>query len=317
MLHITAQKNLQLMIANTVVMIRPNHFGFNEQTAASNAFQRKLDGTTAQLRANAIEEFEAYVSMLRNAGIDVIVFDDKADPVTPDAVFPNNWFSTCPHTHRIFTYPMKNDNRRMERRHDVIASLADATGYVLDESLLANEAKDLALEGTGSLVLDHIHRKAYGAISPRTDLNLLREWADKTGFEPIAFHAYGPAGELIYHTNVLMTMADSYVVICLEAVKDDNERRMLIDLFNQTNKDVIEISEVQMNAFAGNMLQLQNQHGQKYLIMSSSAQESLTAEQIHKIEIKHENKILAPDITTIETIGGGSARCMIAEVFGV
>jgi len=303
-------------IADTVVMIRPNYFGFNAETAASNAFQQEIDAPIINIRTSAIGEFEVYVALLRRHGINVLVYDDLEDPYTPDAVFPNNWFSTCPHTQKLFLYPMKNGIRAAERREDIIKDLEEITAYQVDRDLLSFESKDLALEGTGSMVLDHQNKIAYAAISPRTDASVLKEWCDKVGFEMESFDTSGPTGELIYHTNVMMTMADDYVVICLSCLKDNSEKESLLKRFDATNKEVIDISIEQMNAFAGNMLQLKNVSGQKFLVMSASAKLSLLKYQEEIIIQKHDNHILAAEIPTIETIGGGSARCMIAEVFG-
>ncbi len=303
-------------IADTVVMIRPNFFGFNEETAESNAFQQEIDAPINNIRISAIGEFEVYVELLRSHGINVLVYDDQKEPYTPDAVFPNNWFSTCPHTDRLFLYPMKNTIRAAERRQDIVDDLAEITGYKVDKSLLSYEAEDRALEGTGSLVLDHQNKIAYAAISPRTDMNVLTKWCEMSGFDMESFDTSGPSGELIYHTNVMMTMADDYVVICLSCLKNAADRERLESRFQATGKEVIDITVEQMNKFAGNMLQVQNVSGQKFLIMSRSAKLSLLKYQEEIIEEKHDNQILAANIPTIETIGGGSARCMIAEVFG-
>ena len=308
---------LKKLIANTVLMVRPAAFGFNEEAAESNAFQKEISTfNPLQIQEIAELEFDNFVNTLRAHGIQVLVYNDLPDPFTPDAVFPNNWFSTCVHTETIFTYPQKINVRSRERREDITEELKMRIGYKLDEGLLKNEVLGKALEGTGSLVLDHQNKIAYAALSPRTDEEVLDEWCRKSEFKKSAFKAYGDDGTLVYHTNVLMTMADKYVIIALDAIRDQDERNALVQQFKQTGKEIIEISIPQMNAFAGNMLQLLNDLEQECLIMSSSAFKSLSARQIEIITKKHRNRIISVPINVIETIGGGSARCMLAEVFG-
>lgn len=307
----------QSLIANTVVMIRPAAFGFNPEAAVSNAFQSKISGLSPdEIQEIALLEFDNFVHVLRSNGIQVMVFDDTIEPYTPDAIFPNNWFSTCIHSEKIYTYPMGVSIRSNERRDDIIQNLALTTGWTADHSLIAYESQGLALEGTGSLVLDHQNKLAYAALSPRTDEVVLNSWCNMAGFEPVAFDAYGDDGTRIYHTNVLMTMGDDYVVIAMDTITDQSQKNTLIQKFENTGKAIIEISIAQMNAYAGNMMQLRNDQGQKCLVMSSSAHRSLTKDQIHRITEVHNNRIIAVPINVVETIGGGSARCMIAEVFG-
>ncbi len=306
------------MIADTVLMIRPVNFGFNVQSAETNSFQKKVEMFSAlQIQDIARLEFDHFVELLQSKNIEVMVFDDLKDPYTPDSIFPNNWISTCPHSKRVYTYPMCNEIRANERRRDVIQSISEKSNYTLDESLIDFEAKSLYLEGTGSLVLDHENKIAYAAISPRTTQKVLEEWSLKTDYDVVAFKAYGPEGELIYHTNVMMCIADKYVVICLDSIKDESERNKVRQcLIEQSRKDIIEISLEQTHQhFTGNMLQLCNKNGEKFLVMSKSAERSLSPEQLDEIQKKHGNEIIAPSIHMIETIGGGSARCMIAEVF--
>ena len=305
------------LIANTVLMVRPAAFGFNVEAAESNKFQKEISTfNPVQIQELAELEFDNYVSTLRAHGIQVLVYNDLPDPFTPDAVFPNNWFSTCVHTKTIFTYPQKVSVRSRERREDITEELKMRIGYSIDEGLLNNEIKGQALEGTGSLVLDHQNKIAYAALSPRTDEAVLDDWCSRSGFTKSAFKAYGDDGTLVYHTNVLMTMADKYVIIALDTITDQEERNVLVEQFNKTGKEIIEISIPQMNAFAGNMLQLVNDLDQECLVMSSSAFKSLTPDQIYTITKKHRNRIISVPINVIETIGGGSARCMIAEIFG-
>ncbi len=306
------------LIANTVLMVRPASFGFNEEAAESNAFQKQISiFNPEQIQEIAKLEFDNYVNTLRAHGIEVLVYNDLPDPFTPDAVFPNNWFSTCVHTKTIFTYPQKISIRSRERREDITEELKMRIGYKLDEGLLKQETLGKALEGTGSLVLDHQNKIAYAALSPRTDESVLDDWCNRTGFTKSAFKAHGDDGTLVYHTNVLMTMADKYVIIALDTISDQKERDALVAQFENTGKEIIEITIPQMNAFAGNMLQLVNDLDQECLVMSSSAFKSLSKDQIEIITKKHRNRIISVPINVIETIGGGSARCMVAEVFGV
>ncbi len=303
-------------IANTVLMVRPVQFGFNEEAAETNSFQHRLESLSArQIQEVASLEFDAFVATLRDNGIKVKVFNDTLDFHTPDSIFPNNWFSTCPHSKTIYAYPMKNESRSAERREDIVEDLKKDTGFSYDDSLLSYESKDKSLEGTGSLVLDHQNKLAYAALSPRTEKTILDKWCQKTGFEAIIFHTLDKDGGEIYHTNVMMTMADEYAVIALETIHNQNERIQVDQILASTGKDVIDITIDQMEQFAGNMLQLQNDKGEKFLVMSSTAELSLTYLQRKMIEDKHQNTILSSPVNIIETIGGGSARCMMAEVF--
>lgn len=304
------------MIAKKIVMVEPVRFGFNEEAAKTNAFQRRIPQfDDRQIQEIARVEFNNMVLMLQAHGIQVEVFTDLAEPVTPDAIFPNNWFSTSPYDRTLLTYPMATSVRSLERRPDVLQDLSTRFGYEVDRSLTVHESSDQFLEGTGSLVLDHINKLAFAAISPRTHLPLLQKWCEMTGYTAVPFEALGPAGEQIYHTNVMMCVADEYVVICMDSIADSDEKAHVIKTIENCNKKIIDISEVQMNAFAGNMIQLQNEANDKFLVMSSSARISLNAQQVSVIEKEFNNTIIAPSINVIETVGGGSARCMIAELF--
>ncbi len=308
--------NNKSTIAHTVMMVEPVAFGFNESAAETNAFQNRVNQSAEEIQKKALQEFIAYVDLLRSHGITVEVFKDQLDPYTPDSIFPNNWFATSPHDRSFVTFPMANKNRADERREDIIEHLVKKNDYQIDQSLLDYEAKGLFLEGTGSMVLDHINNIAYACLSPRTDKEVFNHWCKQSGYEPVSFYSYGSEGSEVYHTNVIMTLADEYVVICLESILDHEEREMVIDkLVKQSHRSIIDISMDQMNQFAGNMLQLRNANGDKFLVMSKTAKDSLTTEQIEAITVTFKNTILAPDITLIETIGGGSARCMIAEIF--
>ncbi len=303
------------MIANTVLMIRPVRFGYNEQTAQSNAFQNRLkELTNRQIKEIALLEFDNYVKALRSAGIQVEVFNDTNYPYTPDSIFPNNWFSTSPFSKQLLTYPMNSPNRSDERREDILQTLSEKYGYIIDEQLVRFELERRYLEGTGAMVLDHFNKVCYAAISPRTHIKVLKAWAELTGYELVYFSAFGPSGEQIYHTNVLMCIADNYVVIALKAIKRE-ERKKVVKKLEKSGKTIIDISKKQMNEFAGNMLQLQNKKGEKLLVMSNQARNCLTKAQVTMITEKLNNKIVSAPLNIIEAVGGGSARCMIAELF--
>lgn len=298
---------------DTVVMIRPVRFAANAQTAGSNAFQKQA-ATEQQAQAAALAEFEALAGALRGAGVNVLVYDDTAEPHTPDAIFPNNWFST--HSDgTVVLYPMQAENRRFERRMDVIEALRDGERRQITRliDLSGFEAKAQFLEGTGSLVLDRVNRIAYACYSPRTDADLLQDWGEELGYEVLGFHAADGAGHAIYHTNVLMCMGDAFAVICGASIPDNAERQKVFARLTATQHEIVDISLAQMGAFAGNMLLVKNTKGQNVLAMSRRAHEALTADQITVLE-KHAMLVSSP-IPTIEDAAGGSVRCMLAEVF--
>lgn len=297
-----------------ILMVRPAHFAFNEETAASNAFQSR-DGrlTPQQIRQQAMEEFDAFVEQLRAAGVQVIVAKDSATPVKPDAVFPNNWV-TFHQEGFVVTYPMFAPTRRRERRRQIIDQVLQE-GFRSDRRLNFefNEKRNLFLEGTGSIIFDHYHRLAYACLSPRTDPQLLEDLCQEIDYQKVVFHATDAQNQDIYHTNVMMALGETFVVICLESVLDPAERRMLEQKFEATHKEIVAISLAQMNAFAGNMLQVRNTAGQTLLVMSTTAYRALNPQQI--ATLKRHTQLLHSPINTIETYGGGSARCMMAEVF--
>jgi len=291
-------------------MIRPVAFGFNEQTAGSNAFQQQgLEQHNVQQQA--LQEFDTLVATLRDNGVDVIVIDDTPDPHTPDSIFPNNWISFHENG-QIFLYPMQADNRRLERREDIVDQLKTKFSISEIDDLSHFETDEKFLEGTGSMVLDRRNKIAYACLSPRTDPEVLADFCERSGYGTVEFHAVDSQGRAIYHTNVLMCIGEEFVVICLDSVADEDERELLTDSFTLTRKEIVEISMEQMNAFAGNMLELVNDKGEHLLVMSARAYHSLLPEQINSLE-KHCRLIYA-EMSTIETNGGGSARCMIAEV---
>lgn len=299
-------------------MIRPQRFGYNEQTASNNFYQKKLDGVSdneAQIRAK--KEFDAFVEKLRDSGIQVIAIEDTPEPHTPDAVFPNNWISFHEKGHVVW-YPMYSEIRRAERRGDILAILKNEFGFKVKQihDLSMYESQQVFLEGTGSMVLDRVNKLAYAAISDRTHTTALNSFCKKVGYKAVSFNAFQTVeGKRlpIYHTNVMMCVADSFAVICMDAIDRKAEQRKLQEQLSATGKEIIEISEEQCSHFAGNMLQVKNTSGQQFLVMSSTAYKSLSEEQLLAIE-KHCG-IIHSSLETIETLGGGSARCMMAEIF--
>ncbi|MDH6252062.1 hypothetical protein M2347_001789 [Chryseobacterium sp. H1D6B] len=303
-----------MQTTDTVLMIEPIAFGYNAQTAENNYFQ--IEQKDADVQSKALAEFNIFVGKLRNKGINVITVKDTLDPHTPDSIFPNNWVSFHKDG-KVVLYPMFAINRREERRDDIIETIKDK-GFEVSEidDWSLPEAYGKFLEGTGSMIFDHDHKLAYGSVSLRLDEPLFREFCEKYGFTPIVFHSFQTVGSErlpIYHTNVMMCVADRFVVICLDCIDDELERSKVIETIKNSGKEIIEISEEQMQQFAGNMLQVQNTEGEKFLVMSQTAYQSLTQEQVSAIEKYCE--IIYSDLNTIEVNGGGSARCMLAEVF--
>jgi len=294
-------------------MIRPGHFGFNEETAASNAFQSKTDQlSVAEIRTKAIEEFDGMVVMLRNLDINVIVMDDSPEYQTPDAVFPNNWVSFHENG-LILTYPMFAEVRRLERRERILDAIAEKFEVKAILPLTNFESKEQFLEGTGSMILDRTHKIAYACLSPRTHPEVFDKFCHLMGYKGVSFKAVDANGKEIYHTNVMMALGERFVIFVADAVRNPNELERIKRTFADSGKTLIEISIEQMEAFAGNMLQIRNKAGQTYLMMSSQAYQSLNEVQVSKIEA-HTSIIHYP-INTIELIGGGSVRCMMAEIF--
>lgn len=296
---------------DALLMIRPASCGYNPQTAASNAFQKTLENLSdAEIKRRATEEFDDLVETLRAHDINVFVVEDTIEPPKPDAVFPNNWISLH-HDGTIFLYPMLSEKRRLERRTDIIETLRQTfkVGEVVDLSREENRI----LEGTGSMIFDHANRIVYACLSARTDKNLLEELARRIDYEPISFTAADAAGAEIYHTNVMMSVGERLAIVCLEAIKSPAEKDLIIEKLTRTDHEIVEISFGQMNRFAGNMLEVRNRKNEKLLLMSASARQSLDANQIGRIEQHAE--ILSSNIETIEAVGGGSVRCMLAEIF--
>lgn len=298
---------------DTILMVRPAHFGFNAQTAANNAFQTNDESVSPEaVQRRAVEEFDDFVSRLRDAGVQVIVVEDTTEPVKPDAVFPNNWV-TFHDNGQVITYPMYAPNRQLERREDVIAMLAKQFHVGERIHLEGWEARQQYLEGTGSMILDRPNKLVYACVSPRTHLEALREFCRLIGYTSVAFRAVDANGQEIYHTNVMMALGETLAVICLDAIANAAERAHVEAQLKATGKAIIAISHEQMASFAGNMLQVRNKSSETILVMSEQAYQSLDPSQI--AEIAKHTKILYSPIPTIETFGGGSARCMMAEVF--
>ena len=304
-----------MQITNTVLMIRPVRFRMNEQTAVNNYFQEKIDTENQQINHQAQQEFDTFVQKLRLVGVKVIVVDDIYEQNTPDSVFPNNWISFHQNGN-VALYPMFAENRRRERREDILDKI-EAEGFLIENvyDYTSAEEENIFLEGTGVMVLDRVNRKAYCALSPRADEDLFIEFCEDFEYTPIIFHAYQQVGDkqaLIYHTNVMMAVGDTFAIICADSITDKKEQKNVLAHLKDDKKDIIYITTQQMEHFAGNMLQVQGDNS-TYLVMSDAAYQSLTPAQINQLE--QHTKILHTNLTTIETCGGGSARCMLAEVF--
>jgi hypothetical protein len=302
-------------ITKTILMIRPVAFRMNEETAVNNYFQEDIDIKNSDINTKAQAEFDAFVKKLRAVGVNVIVENDDLKMDTPDSVFPNNWVSF--HANGIVgLFPMFAENRRRERREEVIDRL-ESEGFLIEGFMdyTSAEEEGYFLEGTGSLLLDRVHKKAYCALSPRADEELVIEFCEDFDYLPVIFTANQTVdGQRmpIYHTNVMMALAENFAVICLDTIDDKNEKKNIIKHLKEDNKEIITITETQMHQFAGNMLQVKGTD-KKYMVMSAAAHNSLTVNQISAIEKYCE--ILSSELETIETCGGGSARCMMAEVF--
>ena len=304
-------------ITNTILMIRPVSFRMNEQTAVNNYYQKVVENLTPEtVQFKALQEFDNFVEKLRAIGVQVVVIEDTKETDTPDSIFPNNWMSFHQNGD-VGLYPMFAENRRLERREDVFETL-EALGFVIENIVDYTSAEDekLFLEGTGSLLLDRINRKAYCALSPRADEDLLIEFCEDFEYTPIPFVSYQSVNNErlpIYHTNVVMCLGERFSIICLDSIDDKKERKNVIKHLKEDGKEIIAISEDQVNNFAGNMLQILGENEERYIVMSSSAYNSLTKQQLKQLE-KH-GQILHSSLDTIEACGGGSARCMMAEIF--
>ncbi len=302
---------------NTILMIRPIQFRMNEQTAVNNYYQKKKAAILpSTLNVKAQKEFDTFVAKLRSFGIHVIVVADTEEFDTPDSIFPNNWISFHQEG-TVAMYPMFAENRRLERREDILEQVENE-GFLIENVMdyTAAEKDTIFLEGTGSMILDRENSKAYCALSPRADEELFIEFCEDFEYTPVIFTANQTVNdkrEKIYHTNVMMCIAETFVVICLSSIDDKAERKHLLKHFKEDRKKVIDISEDQVDCFAGNMLQVRGKGEERFLIMSQAALESLTPSQ--QTQIQHHCQIISSSLETIEACGGGSARCMMAEVF--
>ena len=302
---------------NSILMIRPVAFRMNEQTTVNNYYQKVIDGLSPEtVNTKAQEEFDTFVNKLQMVGVDVTVVDDILEPSTPDSIFPNNWISFHENGD-VALYPMFAENRRLERREEILDILEDK-GFIVNDIMDYSSAEEdgFFLEGTGSILLDRENDKAYCALSPRADEELFIEFCEDFEYTPVIFEAFQTVNgerKLIYHTNVMMCIGDTFAVICADCIDDKKERKLVLDSLKGDGKEIILISEDQMNNFAGNMLELQGADERRYLIMSASAHKSLTKKQIAQLE--EHITILSSSLDTIEACGGGSARCMMAEIF--
>jgi len=290
-------------------MIRPVDFKFNTQTAVNNKFQEASADNGVQ--EQALKEFDDFVSLLRVNGVEVTVIDDTLEPETPDSIFPNNWISFH-EGGRVILYPMFSENRRLERRDDIVMKIREEYNVTILNDLSVYEAEGVYLEGTGSMVLDRQHKIAYACLSVRTDKKVLEDFCEKSGYTAFTFEATDSSGFPIYHTNVMMCIGDRFAVVCLESVKNPEERGNLLTSLTGSGKEVVEITLDQMNHFAGNMLQVKNNTEELLLVMSEQAYQSLKPEQI--ATLSKYNRLIAAPLYTIEKNGGGSARCMLAEI---
>ncbi|NJX14751.1 citrulline utilization hydrolase CtlX [Tamlana crocina] len=301
---------------NTILMVRPVNFRMNEQTAVNNYYQESANLLPAAITTKAQQEFDAFVEKLTEVGVNVVVVSDIKDTDTPDAVFPNNWVSFHENGD-VGLYPMFAENRRLERREDILETLEEE-GFSIENIIDYTSAEEEAvfLEGTGSVVLDRENRKAYCALSPRADEDLFIEFCEDFEYFPVVFTANQTVDgqrKPIYHTNVMMCVGETFAVICLSCIDDKKERKNVIKHLKESGKDIIDITEEQLKHFAGNMLQVKGENDKRYLVMSEAAHSALTENQI--TALKKHTETLYSSLETIETCGGGSARCMMAEVF--
>ena len=295
---------------SNILMIRPASFGFNEETAGSNAFQQN-NTNLQQAQQKAVHEFDNFVDLLKGKGVNVKVINDTQEPQKPDAIFPNNWVSFHDNGD-VILYPMQAENRRRERREDAVRKLEHhfTINHIIDLSRFELENK--FLEGTGSMVLDRENKIAYACLSPRTHIDVLNTFCEHLHYKPVVFTATDAGQKAIYHTNVMMCIGSAFAVICMDSIQEASVKVAVTSTLNSTGKEIVDITLEQMNHFAGNMLQVQNTEGKSLLVMSNTAHRSLTVDQIRNLEKYAE--IVPANLNTIETIGGGSARCMLAEV---
>ncbi len=300
-----------MQTTSTVFMVKPARFGFNPQTAESNAFQKK-DGFGRAVQESALREFLAYTTLLRANGVNIALAEDTLEPRTPDSIFPNNWFTTH-EDGTLVLYPMAAPNRREERKEHFLQIIKKSFKVTRTVDLTHYEDQGLFLEGTGSMILDRENKIVYACRSPRTYEKVLDDFCKELGYTPVLFEAVDSNGQQIYHTNVMMAVGTTYAIVCLDSIADISEREKVVSSLEKTGKKILGISLEQMGQFAGNMLELQSNEGKKLLVMSATARKSLTPEQNR--ELSKTYRLLSPQLETIETNGGGSARCMLAEIF--
>lgn len=299
-------------VTDRIVMVRPVQFKFNAETAVNNHYQHQDNKNLEEVQKKALDEFDNFVKQLRSKGVTVEIIDDTLDPSTPDSIFPNNWFSTHQNG-KVVLYPMYAQNRRMElvKFKDRLLEIAKKEGtQVIDYSDRAE--KNIFLEGTGSIVLDRINKKAYCSLSPRSDKNLFEEFCKDVGFKPVTFTSYQD-GNKIYHTNVMMGIGENKAVICLDCITDKAERENVVKELKDGNKEIVEISLDQVKHFLGNVLEVKGKDGKRYIVISKTAYDSMTEDQIKRVE--KDTEIICADVSTIEYYGGGSVRCMLGEIF--
>ena len=306
---------MKKQITNTVLMVRPVRFRMNEETVVNNYFQEEMDLKNEEINRQAQQEFDAFVHKLREVGVKVIGVDDIYEQNTPDSVFPNNWI-TFHQNGNVAIYPMFAENRRRERREDILDKVEEE-GFLIENvyDYTDAEQENIFLEGTGAMVLDRVHRKAYCALSPRADEELFIEFCEDFEYTPVIFKAYQEVDGKqvpIYHTNVMMALGEDFAIVCLDTITNKSERKNLLHHLKEDKKEIISITPEQMCQYAGNMIQVQGKDS-TYLVMSDTAYNALSPQQIQTIE-KY-TQILHSNLETIETCGGGSARCMLAEVF--
>ncbi len=310
--YLINQDFFKMQSTNNILLVRPATFSFNKETAISNAFQINLNESAEIIKEKKLAEFDAFVKTLKNKGVKVTVVEDTLTPEKPDAIFPNNWVSFHADG-SVILYPMNAENRQHERRLDIIDLLKKDFKVTNILNLSHYEKEGKYLEGTGSIIFDHLNKKAYACLSPRTDKDLLIKVCEYLNYEPIYFFSLDEKGKEIYHTNVMMCIAENFAVICLDSISNPIEKEKLIKNLSETGHQIIDISFEQMKNFAGNMLELKGSDNKKILALSQSAFDSLSVNQ--KEEIEKFCELVPLNIKTIETIGGGSARCMIAEIF--
>jgi hypothetical protein len=301
-----------MQLTDTILMIRPAAFQYNPETAVNNYFQNQSRMEPGELQEAVLREFDTMVATLRGKGIDVIVIEDTPIPTKPDAIFPNNWFSTNSRG-VLNVYPLFARSRREEKREDILQQLYKDYHVAAFYDWTEYEAENMFLEGTGSMVIDHPNRIVYACLSPRTNAALLEKFASVNGYKAMAFTAVDESRQPIYHTNVILSVGEGFAVLCPESIPDEFERIAITQLLESTGHKVVTITQKQVNAFAGNLLQVKNQQGKKYIVLSQTAYDSLTRYQ--KGDLTAYGELIPVNLSTIEKVEGGSARCMMAEIF--